>query len=79
LECLERGIVDDQLRGEAALKALEKAGKLWISPAKAAAVMERDVRTIYGALERGEIPNTKVGQRYQIPVAWLRRQADGLP
>ena len=56
-----------QLRGAPALEALEAAGKLWATPAQAADV-----------LERGEIPNNRVGQRYNVPVAWLRRQADGV-
>ena len=76
-ECLEGGIVGHQLRGAAALVALETEGRLFATPAEAAAVMRRDVRTIYAGLERGEIPSTRVGQRFHIPVAWLRRQADG--
>ncbi len=68
-----------QLKGAAALTALEKDGRLFATPAEAAVILRRDVRTIYGGLERGEIPNTRVGQRFQIPVAWLRRQVDGLP
>jgi excisionase family DNA binding protein len=66
-----------QLKGAAALAALEKDGRLFATPAEAAVILRRDVRTIYAGLERGEIPNTRVGQRFQIPVAWLRRQADG--
>ena len=66
-----------QLQGTAALADLERKGFLFATPAEAAAVMRRDVRTIYAGLERGEIPSTRVGQRFQIPVAWLRRQADG--
>lgn len=69
----------ERLRGAAALAALEAEGRLWCTPAQVADVMERDTRTIYGALERGEIPFTRVGQRYNIPTAWLRRQAAGLP
>jgi hypothetical protein len=67
-----------QLRGAPALEALEAAGKLWATPAQAADVLERDLRAVYTALERGEIPNNRVGQRYNVPVAWLRRQADGV-
>lgn len=66
-----------RLKGAAALKALEEEGSLFGSPADVAAIMRRDIRTVYAGLERGEIPSTRVGQRYQIPVAWLRRQADG--
>ena len=73
----EGASVDKELRGAAALKALEKQGRLFAYPAEAAAILERDVRTIYAGLRNGQVPFTKVGQRYQIPVAWLRRAADG--
>jgi excisionase family DNA binding protein len=69
--------VAEELKGAAALKALEKTGRLWATTPEAAAVMERDIRTVRAALQRGEIPHTKVGVRYQIPVAWLRRAAEG--
>lgn len=68
-----------KLKGAAALKALEREGNLFASPADVAVIMRRDIRTIYAGLERGEIPSTRVGQRYQVPMAWLRRQVDGLP
>jgi hypothetical protein len=68
-----------KLTGAAALAALEKDGRLFASPAEVAAVMDRDIRTIYGALERGEVPSTRIGQRYSIPLAWLRQQASGVP
>lgn len=71
--------LSERLRGVAALEALEAAGHLWATTTETADVLERDLSAIYGALERGEIPSTRVGQRYNIPVAWLRRQADGLP
>ena len=76
LACPEASLAK-QLRGTAALKALESEGRLFASPAQVAAIMDRDIRTIYGALERGEIPSTRIGQRYSIPVAWLR-QASGV-
>jgi len=66
------------LKGAAALAALEARGELFCFPADVAAVLGRNLKTIYPALERGEIPFTRVGQRYSIPVAWLRRAAEGL-
>jgi excisionase family DNA binding protein len=66
-----------QLKGAAALAALESRGELFCFPADVAAVLGRNLKTIYPALERGEIPYTRVGQRYSIPVSWLRRAADG--
>jgi hypothetical protein len=81
--CQERGIVvikvKDQLRGAAALTALEEAGKLWAIPAEVAAIMERDLKSVYAGLERGDIPSIRIGPRYQVSVAWLRRQANGVP
>jgi hypothetical protein len=74
------GIVIDtkKLRGRAALDALEADGRLWAYPAEVAVVMERDVKTLYPALEKGEIPAIRVGQRWQISIAWLRRSAEGV-
>jgi hypothetical protein len=69
----------DRPRGRAALEALEAQGKLFAYPADVADIFEQDRKTIYLALERGTIPSTRIGQRYQIPVAWLRRQVDGVP
>jgi hypothetical protein len=70
--------VSDRLRGAAALAALEAQGRTFCYPADVADVFAKDLKTIYGGLERGEIPFTRIGQRYQISVAWLRRQVDGL-
>jgi hypothetical protein len=68
----------DRVKGLVALTALEEAGRLFCFPADVANVLDKDVRTIYDALERDEIPHTRIGQRYHISVAWLRRQADGI-
>ena len=65
----------DELKGAAALAALEARGDLFCHPADVAAVLGRNLKTIYPALERGEIPHTRVGQRYSIPVAWLKARA----
>ncbi len=72
-------MVEGQPRGAAALRALEEEGRLFTTPAGVAAVLERDIKSVYLGLERGDIPSTRVGPRYQISVAWLRRQADGVP
>ena len=71
--------VTDQLKGAAALAALEASGQLFCYPADVAAVLGIDLRSVYAALERGEIPHTRVSQRYRISVAWLRRPANGEP
>ena len=66
------------LKGAALVDALEAAGRSFAYPAEVAAVFDKDTKTVYLALERGEIPYTRIGQRYQISVAWMRRQVDGL-
>jgi hypothetical protein len=72
-------IVARKAKGAALLAALEKEGNLFASPADVAGIMRRDIRTVYAGLERGEIPSIRVGQRYQISLAWIRRQVDGVP
>jgi hypothetical protein len=67
----------DRLRGAAKLEALEAEGRLWATPAETADVLERDVKSVYAGLDRGDIPSVRVGPRYQISVAWLRRAAEG--
>ena len=74
-----RNTMARKLKGADLLKALEEEGNLFASPADVAAIMRRDIRTVYAGLERGEIPSIRVGQRYQISIAWLRRQVDGVP
>jgi excisionase family DNA binding protein len=41
-----------------------------------ARILEADPRTIRTACRAGEIPYTKVGSEYRIPVSWLRQQAE---
>ena len=74
---LDHGHDTSPLRGAEALNALVAQGKLFCYAQDVADVMERDPRTVYDAIKRGEIPHTRIGQRYQVPVAWLRRQVDG--
>jgi hypothetical protein len=77
-----RGIIVDvvvRLKGAPALKALEEAGRLFATPGEVAAVLDRDIKSVYLGLERGQIPSIRVGPRYQISVAWLRKQASSTP
>lgn len=50
-------------------------GRLFADVPEAAAILGRDERTVRKAAAVGEIPSSKVGQKYLIPVAWLREQA----
>ena len=58
-----------------ALAALD--GKLFTGVPETATVIDADQRTVRRALEAGEIPGVRIGQRWRIPVAWLREQAAG--
>lgn len=48
---------------------------LFASVPETAAVLRTDERTLRRALEAGEIPGVRVGQRWKIPTAWLRSAA----
>jgi excisionase family DNA binding protein len=67
-----------QDKGAKTLADLEAQGRLFCTPAQAAVVLGRDYRTILAAVERGEVPSVRVGQRYSISVGWLRKVADGV-
>jgi excisionase family DNA binding protein len=49
--------------------------KLFADTTEAAAILDLDPRTLRAALERGEIPGTRAGNTWRVPVAWLREQA----
>ncbi len=50
-------------------------GRLFLSVPEAAEVLGVDPRTLRRAIERLEVPATRVGARVLIPTAWLRGQA----
>jgi excisionase family DNA binding protein len=58
---------------ETALRRLR--GRLFATTTEAAAILSYDHRTVRRAIEAGEIPATKAGATWRIPVAWLREQA----
>jgi excisionase family DNA binding protein len=49
--------------------------KLFADTTEAATILDIDPRTLRAALERGEIPGTRAGSTWRVPVAWLREQA----
>lgn len=59
--------------------------RLFVNTEEAAALLGLDPRTVRRAVDRGEIPATRLGVRILIPTAWLRKQAardggsDGAP
>lgn len=50
-------------------------GRLFADVPEVASITGRDERTVRRAAAAGEIPSTKVGNKYMIPTAWLREQA----
>lgn len=51
-------------------------GRLFATVTEVSAVLSYDVqgRTVRKAIEAGEIPATKAGTTWRIPVSWLREQ-----
>ena len=52
-------------------------GRLFLSVPEASAILglDREGRTVRKAIEAGEIPATRVGPQWRIPVAWIRERA----
>jgi excisionase family DNA binding protein len=49
--------------------------RLFADVTEAAAILRYDPRTVRRAIEAGDIPAVRVGERWRIPTAWLRKQA----
>jgi excisionase family DNA binding protein len=49
--------------------------QLFASAPEAAEILRIDRRTLYRALEAGEVPGFKTGVSWKIPTAWLRQRA----
>jgi excisionase family DNA binding protein len=50
-------------------------GRTFATVQEVAGIMRRDQRTITQAIRDDEIPATREGQQWRIPVAWLKAQA----
>jgi hypothetical protein len=60
----------------AAQTAIERLqGRLFASTTEVCAIIGCDVRALRRGIESGDVPATRVGQRYYIPTAWIREQA----
>lgn len=58
-----------------ATAALERLnGRLFATVPEAAAILRYDERTIRKAAASGEIPCSRTGRSYRIPVMWIRHQ-----
>jgi excisionase family DNA binding protein len=57
------------------LADLEREGRTFARVWETAQIMEADERTILTLLAKGEIPGTRLGASWRIPVAWLRTAA----
>jgi excisionase family DNA binding protein len=53
----------------------ELDGRIFADVPEVARLTGRDERTVRKACRDGEIPATKLGTKYMIPVEWLRQQA----
>jgi excisionase family DNA binding protein len=53
----------------------EILGGLFADVPETAAVLRYDARTVRRAIEAGEIPAVRAGDRWRVPTAWLREQA----
>jgi excisionase family DNA binding protein len=49
--------------------------KLFATSTEAAVILDIDCRTLRSAIERGEIPATRAGATWRVPVSWLCEQA----
>jgi excisionase family DNA binding protein len=49
--------------------------QLFASAPEAAEILRVDRRTLYKALEAGEVPGFKTGVWWKIPTSWLRERA----
>jgi excisionase family DNA binding protein len=59
-----------------AREALDRVkSKLFATSTEAALILDVDPRTLRAAIERGEIPGTRAGAAWRVPVSWLRKQA----
>lgn len=52
-------------------------GRSFATVPEVASVLGCDERTVRAALGREEIPGTRIGATWRIPVAWLRSAAGG--
>ncbi len=57
------------------LDALVASGAAFTDTPTAAVILGADERTVRSAIKSGDIPAVRVGQRWKISVAWLRRAA----
>jgi excisionase family DNA binding protein len=57
---------------EEALKRLD--GRVFATVTEAAVILHLDSRTLRKAIAAGDIPATRAGPAYRIPVAWLQEQ-----
>lgn len=62
---------------QALLDELTRSGAAMTGVPQAALILGYDQRTVRTAIERGDVPATRVANSWRIPVTWLRRQVYG--
>lgn len=69
--------MEQQQAGQMLTEHVIPPGRLFVSVPEASAILGLDAegRTVRKAIMAGEIPATRVGPQWRIPVAWIRKQA----
>lgn len=62
-------------RDQGATTLEDLAGRNFATVPETAEILGYDPRVVRRAISDGEIPATKAGATYRVPVAWLRQQA----
>jgi excisionase family DNA binding protein len=65
----------DIKRGPVTIEDLD--GRNFAYPHEVAGILRCDVRTVRRAINDGQIPATRIGAAYRVPVGWLVQQTAG--
>jgi excisionase family DNA binding protein len=71
----DRRISTNRARPVASLPEAEARGLTFISAREAAIILRADPRTVRRSIAAGDIPATKIGAQFRVPVAWVRQAA----
>lgn len=71
----DRRISTHRARPVFSLREAEKRGLSFVSAREAAAILRADPRTVRRSIAAGDIPATRVGAQFRVPVEWLRQAA----
>lgn len=60
----------------AAVLLSELEGRIFVSVPELAELMGCDPRTVRAGIEKGEIPATRIGHVWRIPMEWVEKAAN---